>query len=327
MFFKQTLLILLLMPLITLSATLGQHWKINKDHSEVFFEIPYLKFGKVTGRFTHFRGDVQYDKDESLIQKISIIVFADSIETGNKLRDGHLRSKDFFNVTKFPKISFESEKITPMGPDQFRASGFVSMHGIKKEIDLSFSLSEIIRDTWGKPSIMGNFSGKLDRRDFGLTWNKFIEKEAYLVGNEIKFFGQVQLQSRRALTDSSKHLIPVNESLKKRNKILRGEETVESINRDIIELKSEKIKTQHIENKNNKTQAQRSTTWWIAYFSMGFIGFLSIINLMFQGKQFFISIFQNEYEETGKWGFISDIIVYSVGLIYVWAMWIIGFEN
>ncbi len=325
MFFKQTLLILLLTPLISLSSTLGRHWTINKDHSEVLFEIPYLKFGKVTGRFTHFRGSVQYDKDETLIQKISIIVFTDSIDTGNKLRDGHLRSKDFFNVTKFPKISFESNTITPIGPDQFRASGFVSMHGIKKEINLFFSLSEIITDTWGKPSVMGTFSGRLDRRDFGLTWNKFIEKEAYLVGNKIKFYGQVQLQSRRALTDSSKHLIPVNKSLKTRNKILRGEETIESINRGIIELKSENNNQQQRENKNNKTQDQRSTAWWSAYFSMGFIGFLSIITLMFQGKQFFISIFQNEYEETGKWGFISDIIVYSVGLVYVWAMWIIGF--
>ena len=326
MFFKKSLIILLLLPNVILATGLGRNWVVNKDHSEILFEIPYLKFGKVTGRFSQFRGHITYDKDETLIEKISMVIFVDSINTGNNLRDGHLKSKDFFDIKNYPRITFNSSQISPLAPGKFKAIGELSIHGQTRQAEIHFNLSELVKDTWGKPSIMGNFSGKIQRKEYGLTWNKFIEKEEYLVGDQIKFYGQMQLQSRRMMTDSSKHLIPVNESLKKRNKILRGEESTDVIERGIIELKP-------TDNKNIKDkevmdeEKNRSNTWWLAYFSMGFIGFLSIITLMFQGKQFFINIFRDGYEETGKWGFVSDIIVYSIGLVYVWAMWIIGFSG
>ena len=325
MFFRLFIPLFLIITLNSQAKTLGRNWIINKDHSELLFEIPYLKFGKVTGRFSRFRGSVTFDEDESLIEKISLVIFSESINTGNKLRDGHLKSKDFFNVNKFPKITFTSNSITPVGPDNFRASGTLIINDREKVVHIDFSLSRIIKDTWGKPSILGTFAGVIDRRDFGLSWNKFIEKEDYLVGNQITFNGQVQLQPRKFQTDSSKHLIPINKTLKQRNKILRGEESEDVIERGIIEIKKDPNIRQT--NKNIiSNQKEKSTTWWIAYFSMGMIGFLSIINLMFQGKQFFIHIFSN-YDETNKWGLISDAIVYSVGLVYVWAMWIIGFRN
>jgi len=324
-FFNLILLFSILLPPLSMSSELGRNWILNKDHSEIIFEIPYLKFGKVTGRFTQFRGQVTYDKDETLIERISIVIFAESINTGNKLRDGHLKGKDFFDVKNFPKITFISNEVLPISPNRFKALGELSIHGVTKDITFKFRLSELIKDTWGKPSIMGEFNGILSRKDFGLTWNKLIENEANLVGDEISFSGQVQLQSRKSLTDSSKHLIPINASLRKRNKILRGEETPDIIKRDILKLDKKNNKLKMI-NSPKKVDSSHSSTWWLAYFSMGLIGFFSIITLMFQGKQYFINIFSTEYEETGKWGFVSDIIVYSIGLIYVWAMWVIGFS-
>ena len=258
MFFKHYLIILLFLPSFLMAKNLGRHWAINKDHSEILFEIPYLKFGKVTGRFSRFRGEVIYDKDETLIEKISMIIFVDSIHTGNKLRDGHLKSKDFFDIKNYPRISYSSTKVLPISPCQFKAIGSLSIHGQTQSTEILFSLSELIKDTWGKPNIMGAFRGEISRKNFGLTWNKFIEREEYLVGDKIKFFGQMQLQSRRLMTDSSKHLIPVNESLKKRNKILRGEESTDIIDRGIIELKHTRaskknpLKTQESKNKKIK---------------------------------------------------------------------------
>ena len=95
----------------------------------------------------------------------------------------------------------------PISPGQFKAIGSLSIHGQTQSTEILFSLSELIKDTWGKPNIMGAFRGEISRKNFGLTWNKFIEREEYLVGDKIKFFGQMQLQSRRLMTDSSKHLI------------------------------------------------------------------------------------------------------------------------
>ena len=308
-----------------MSTELGRNWALNKDHSEIIFEVPYLKFGKVTGRFTHFRGQITFDKDETLIERISIVIFTDSINTGNKLRDGHLKGKDFFNIKDFPKITFISGHVSPIGPNQFKAIGELTMHGISKEINFDFQLSELVKDTWGKPSIMGEFNGEIDRKDFGLTWNKLIENDANLIGDKITFSGQVQLQSRKAATDSSMHLIPNNPTLTKRNKILRGEAPSEIVQKH-IKLPKDPIEVVKPLPVLNIIEESHTTSWWIAYFLMGLIGFISIIILMFQGKQYFINMFLTDYEETGKWGFISDIVVYSIGLIYVWAMWIIGFS-
>ena len=289
MFFRLFIPLFLIITLNSQAKTLGRNWIINKDHSELLFEIPYLKFGKVTGRFSRFRGSVTFDEDESLIEKISLVIFSESINTGNKLRDGHLKSKDFFNVDKFPKITFTSNSITPVGPDNFRASGTLIINDREKVVHIDFSLSRIIKDTWGKPSILGTFVGVIDRRDLGLTWNKFIEKEEYLVGNQITFNGQVQLQPRKFQTDSSKHLIPINKTLKQRNKILRGEESEDVIEWD-NRKKSPNIRRQikiHIKPKRKKYDMvdrllQYGNDW-----------LLSIINLIFQGKQFFIHIFSN----------------------------------
>lgn len=327
MFFRLFTLIFLFFTINCFAAKLGTNWIINKDHSEILFEIPYLKFGKVTGRFNQFRGQIKFDSDETLIEKINLVIFTESISTGNALRDGHLKSNDFFDVKNNPKINFQSTKIIPIAPSKFSAIGIIELNNVKKELTINFQLGELIKDTWGQPSILGQFEGELDRRDFNLNWNKFIEKDEFLVGNNIRFYGQMQLQSTRAQTDSSKHLIPVNQTLKERNKILRGEQTKDIINHEILSTEEIQKTNIHTSTIKNDIEIGHSTLWWIAYFSMGLIGFISIINLMFQGKQYFIEFFKTEYEETGKWGMISDILVYSIGLIYVWAMWIVGFQN
>ena len=320
-------------------------WRINNDHSELFFKVPYLTISEVTGRFSKFSGRIKMDGDFDIATKINLRIDPRTIYTGNKMRDGHLKSKEFLKVEKFPNIIFESESIVPAGPGSFKVKGFLTIKGVKKSFSVEFKLSDGVKDTWGYESKFASFKAQIIRSEFGIKWNKLIGDNKFLVGDTVELWGKFQIQPLNYLTPGFKHKIPFTKYIKWKNKLIRGEISQTQFeamiagtklsNNEVPEVKNElpliNLKNKKIKEKNKMKETplnlrfRADTAWWVAYLAMGFMGFFATIIVCFQGKYFFIKLWPKKYEEIGLLGFLSDLIVLPISFMYAWAMWYIGY--
>src|SRR4051812_36345020 len=115
--------ILLLLSVLFTLPTLAADWKINKDHSEIIFQVPYLNVSEITGRFTDYNGSLDLDEKTRVISKIDIQITSSSIDTGHKMRDNHLQASDFLESKTYPHITFQSTKVTKVKNNEYKADG------------------------------------------------------------------------------------------------------------------------------------------------------------------------------------------------------------
>jgi len=160
-------------------------WAIDKAHSEVNFKIKHL-MSKVTGRFADFDATITTDFNNLGASGVTFTIQAASIDTANADRDKHLRSPDFFDVEKFPTITFTSSKITKTGDDSFDVTGILTMHGVSKEITLPVTFLGAGQDPWGNTKAGFEITTTLSRTDYGIVWNKALETGGFLLGNEVE---------------------------------------------------------------------------------------------------------------------------------------------
>lgn len=220
---KSILLVLLLFVSLTAKAS---DWTVNKDHSEVFFQVPYLTVSNLTGRFNEFQGEVVMT-DALEITGVGVKIEAASIDTGNKLRDGHLKGSDFFQSQEYPHIIFKSQKVILLKPNLYKAIGELTLKNITKPFSIEFTTTKSVKDTWGYENIFVKFTSKLNRKDFKMNWNKTLDDQKYLVGDEISFWGTFQIQPKLAKTPNSKHMIPDTEYIRGREEENRKKDQVE----------------------------------------------------------------------------------------------------
>jgi polyisoprenoid-binding protein YceI len=169
---KKTLLtILLLSVTIAGQVTTGKPFPIDGGHSTVGFSVPILGgLSKVRGKFTDFTVTLNHDEKDITKSSVNVVIKATSVDTGIEGRDRHLRNADFFDVEKFPEITFQSSKVVKKGK-QFIAHGTLTMHGVAKEIALPFTITGPI-DSPDKTKKMFGYSTSvvLNRRDFGINY-------------------------------------------------------------------------------------------------------------------------------------------------------------
>jgi polyisoprenoid-binding protein YceI len=165
--------------LATYGAAEAATYSVDPSHSEVSFQIRHL-VGKVRGKFKEFSATVD-DKTPSVEFKIK----ADSIDTGEPKRDGHLRSADFFDVEKYPEITFKSDKVTPKGKDEYEAQGTLTMHGVSKPLTLTVHVNGPQPDPWGKTRAGFETQTTLDRKQYGIVWNKALDNGGALLGDDV----------------------------------------------------------------------------------------------------------------------------------------------
>lgn len=170
-------------------------WTLDPAHTQIEFGVKHMMFTTVRGQFSSFDGTVEWDKDDAGSSSVSIEIDAASIDTGVEDRDTHLRSGDFFDVEQFPKITFESARVSgPIEADgSFEVVGDLTMHGVTKPITLKATYEGTGTDPWGGTRAGFTASAKVDRRDFGLTWNQTLETGGVLVGKDIDISLQAQL--------------------------------------------------------------------------------------------------------------------------------------
>jgi len=167
--------------LIAATAQALDTYKVDPAHSSIGFLVDHMVIDTVPGRFRQFTGSITVDPDNgNALKQASATIQAKSIDTDVERRDNHLRSPDFFDVEKYPTITFEST-----GVDGQTLTGKFTMHGVTKEISFPFKLKGPIKDPMGNMHLALEANTKLDRKDYGLTWNKVMETGGLMVGDEI----------------------------------------------------------------------------------------------------------------------------------------------
>lgn len=166
-------------------------YNIDPSHSQVSFSIKHLVVFKVRGTFKEFSGQINFDPKKGTLKSVQGSVNAKSIDTGTEKRDVHLRNSDFFAVDKFSKINFTSTKITGRG-DDIKVKGILEIRGVKKAVTLEGEFLGGAKDPWGNERIGFEASAKIDRRDFGLKYNKALETGGVVVGNMVKIQLEVE---------------------------------------------------------------------------------------------------------------------------------------
>src|SRR5690606_15607293 len=146
---------------------------LDTTHSSVEFAVRHMGLATVRGRFEKFDVDAEVDA-QGAPTRISAVIDAASITTGTEGRDEHLRSADFFDVASHPKITFESRSIQRSG-DQYVIEGDLTIRGVSKPVSFQADVSGFVTDPWGNPRVAAEASGKINRTDWGLTWNQVLE--------------------------------------------------------------------------------------------------------------------------------------------------------
>jgi polyisoprenoid-binding protein YceI len=169
----------------------AQRWNIDPSHSGIHFTVRHLVISKVRGAFTKYLGSVEFDEQNPAASQVSVRVDAASIDTREEKRDAHLRSPDFFDVEKFPELTFLSTKVEKSA-DGYRVTGDLTIHGVTRPVVLEAELLGRSKDPWGNERIGFAAQTSVNRKDFGLTWNQALETGGVLVGEKIEIALDIQ---------------------------------------------------------------------------------------------------------------------------------------
>ena len=161
-------------------------WQIDATHSQATFSVKHMMISTVKGHFEVLSGQLELDEQHPENSWVEAQVDAASINTRDAKRDAHLRSPDFFDVEKYPTITFKSTKVTPLGGNEYRVTGNLTMHGITKEETFHAEYSGQLKDLFGMQRAGFTVSGKVNRKDYNLSWNVALETGGVLVCEDVK---------------------------------------------------------------------------------------------------------------------------------------------
>lgn len=168
------------------------NWSIDPTHSSVGFKVKHMMFTNVKGIFEKYEATIISDEANFTNATIEFSADIDSINTTNADRDTHLKSADFFDAENYPRLSFKVSSFEKTG-DDYEIAGDLSIRGVTKFVKFPAELSELMTDPWGNTKIGLNIAGKINRKDWNLTWNAALEAGGVLVSDEVKLDIELQL--------------------------------------------------------------------------------------------------------------------------------------
>ncbi|AKQ64114.1 hypothetical protein A176_001026 [Myxococcus hansupus] len=179
---KSAVALMFALPSMALAST----WKVDESHSNAGFAIRHMMVSNVNGSINVKSGTVNLDDKDISKSTVEAVLDASSINTGNAKRDEHLKAPDFFDTAKFPEITFKSTKVQKAGAGKLKVSGDLTMHGVTKPVVLDVTgPSKESKDPWGNTRTGVTATTKLNRKDFGLTYNQALETGGVAVGEEV----------------------------------------------------------------------------------------------------------------------------------------------
>ena len=179
----------------TATAPARTSWTIDATHTNVEFSVRHLMIATVKGRFADVQGTITLDEADPAAAEIDVTIGAASIDTRMGQRDDHLRSADFFDVEKFPTLTFKSRTVAVDG-DSLKVTGDLTIRGITRTVVLDVTSHGQQSDPWGGQRAGFEATGKIKRSDFGLTWNQALEAGGVAVSDEVKITIDAELVRR-----------------------------------------------------------------------------------------------------------------------------------
>lgn len=180
----------------------AETYTVDKTHSEVMFTVRHMTVSKVTGRFNEFTGTVEGDASKPEASSVQFTIKASSIDTGDPGRDKHLNSPDFFDTATFPDITFKSSKITAKGQGKYDVTGTLTMRGVAKQVTLPVSMAGPVKDPRGNEKVGFETTTTLNRKDYGVNWNKALDAGGVVVSDEVQV--TINLEAAKAKPEAAK---------------------------------------------------------------------------------------------------------------------------
>ncbi len=166
-------------------------WVLDPTHSEVHFKVKHLVISTVTGTFKNFEGSLESETEDFTGAKVNFSLDVDSIDTNQSDRDGHLKSADFFDAATYPAITFQSTSFEKSG-DEYTLAGDLTIKDVTKPVTLAVEYGGKATDFYGNEKAGFEVTGKINRKEFGLTWSAVTEAGSIVVGDDIKLIINVQ---------------------------------------------------------------------------------------------------------------------------------------
>jgi polyisoprenoid-binding protein YceI len=161
-------------------------WDFDSAHSSVEFTVRHLLVSKVRGRFTKWRGTLKLDEQDIVRSSLDVAIDVASVDTHEPQRDAHLRSGDFFEVDKYPHITFKSKRVEETGKGRLAVTGDLTIRGVTREVALDVERGGIVaKDPWGKRRAGFSASATINRKDFGMTFNQVLDQGGLALGEEV----------------------------------------------------------------------------------------------------------------------------------------------
>ncbi len=175
------------------TATATTSWAIDPTHSEVHFKIKHLVISTVTGSFKKFQGSMQSEGDTFENAQVEFSLDVDSVDTNQEQRDAHLKSEEFFDAAQFPHIKFASTAFEKVDDDTYKLTGNLTIKDVTKPVTLEAEFGGSAVDFYGNHKAGFEVTGKINRKEFGLTWGAITEAGSIVLGDDVKLFINVQL--------------------------------------------------------------------------------------------------------------------------------------
>jgi len=174
-------------------------WEFDPAHTGVHFKVRHLMISSVRGEFEKVSGKIVYDEADITKSTAEITIDAASVNTRVAKRDEDLRSPNFLDVAKYPRITFKSKRVETAGNGMLKMTGDLTIHGVTKDVVLSIEgPTPAIKDPWGNFRVGGQATAKISRKDFGLVWNAALETGGVVVGDEVEITIDVEIYKKPA---------------------------------------------------------------------------------------------------------------------------------
>ena len=176
-------------------------WNVDPAHSTVGFQVAHMVISKTNGKFTDYTGFIEMDPDKKVVRAIEATIYTKSVFTDHEKRDAHLRSPDFFNVEKYPTMTYRLKRYRKTG-EVYTAVGELTLLGVTKEITLVGTFHGVVKDPWGNYRAGFSAEGTINRKDFGMKFHKTLDNGGLLVGDEVKIMLDIEVIKEKQTTQA-----------------------------------------------------------------------------------------------------------------------------
>jgi len=170
-----------------------QAWKLDTNHTVISFRIKHLGLAEISGSFKEYDGSMKLQSDKLEGAEIYLKITTDSIETGNTMRDNHLKTADFLDTAAFPDMTFVSTGFESTGGNFYNLTGNLTLKGVTKNVGLQAEYKGKTKDMWGNEVVVFNLKGSIDRTEFGVEWFQLLDGSIPVISKEITFDMNIEL--------------------------------------------------------------------------------------------------------------------------------------